>query len=129
MIDLFNMPPGTHAFRKASANCVSMTTRGDRPLGNRQTRRSVRHVRFGSGMKGKVISSLVAGVPCVLTSMAAEGAHTSGEVVQRGQVSEIAPVAAKQYLAQVDQAVDGLLDRRDAPVRRPVAVFHPGLRP
>ena len=27
----------------------------------------------GSGMKGKVISSLVAGVPCVLTSMAAEG--------------------------------------------------------
>ena len=55
---------------------------------------------------------------------AAEGAHTGGEVVQRGQVSEIATVAAKQYLAQVDQAVDGLLDRRDAPGRRPVAVFH-----
>lgn len=36
-------------------------------------RLTVAPIRFGSGMKGKVISSLVAGVPCVLTSMAAEG--------------------------------------------------------
>jgi glycosyltransferase involved in cell wall biosynthesis len=36
-------------------------------------RLTVAPIRFGSGMKGKVISSLVAGVPCVVTSMAAEG--------------------------------------------------------
>jgi hypothetical protein len=36
-------------------------------------RLTVAPIRFGSGMKGKVISSLVAGVPCVITSMAAEG--------------------------------------------------------
>ena len=60
----------------------------------------------------------------VRLAQAAEGAHTGGEVVQRGQVSEIAPVAANQYLAQVDQAVNGFLERRDAPGRRPVAVFH-----
>ena len=39
-------------------------------------------------------------------------------------MGEIAPVAAQQDLAQVDQAVDRLLDRREFPGRRAVAVFH-----
>ena len=49
---------------------------------------------------------------------AVERANPGGEVVQRGEVSEIAPVAAEQDLAQVDQAVDGLLDRCEFPGRR-----------
>src|ERR1019366_1871604 len=40
-----------------------------------------------------------------------EGADACGEVVERGQMGEIAPVAPEQDLAQVDQAVDGLLAR------------------
>ena len=42
-----------------------------------------------------------------------------GEVVQRGQVGDIAPVAAKQNVSQIDQAVDRL-DRREFPVAGPV---------
>ncbi|MBN9121756.1 MAG: helix-turn-helix domain-containing protein, partial [Planctomycetes bacterium] len=30
-------------------------------------------LRFGAGLKGKIVSSLAAGVPCVATPMAAEG--------------------------------------------------------
>src|SRR5215469_671533 len=40
---------------------------------------------------------------------------------------QIAPVAAEQYLTQVDQAVDRLLHRRDFARRRPLAVFHPAV--
>ena len=36
-------------------------------------RMTVAPLRFGAGAKGKVLSSLAAGVPCVLTSIAAEG--------------------------------------------------------
>ena len=49
---------------------------------------------------------------------AVERAHAGGEVVQRGEVREIAPVAAEQNLTQVNQAVDGLLDGGEAPGRR-----------
>src|SRR6202044_855579 len=35
------------------------------------------------------------------------------EVVQCGEVSKIAAVAAKQYLAQINQAVDRLFDRSE----------------
>ncbi len=37
---------------------------------------------------------------------------------------QIAAVAAIQDLAQVDQAVDGLLDGGEGPRRRPFAMFH-----
>ena len=47
-----------------------------------------------------------------------------GEVVERGQVGDIAPVAAEQYLTQVDQAVDRLLDRCEFPGRGPLPMFH-----
>jgi hypothetical protein len=39
-------------------------------------------------------------------------------------VGEVAAVTAKQYLAQVDQAVDGLLDGCEGAGRRTLAVFH-----
>src|SRR5580698_4407709 len=55
---------------------------------------------------------------------ATECANPGREVVQGGEVSKITPVAAQQYLAQVDQAVDGLLDRSEFPGWRAVPVFH-----
>ena len=39
-----------------------------------------------------------------------EGTDAGGEVVERGEMRQIAAVAAEQDLTQVDQAVDGLLD-------------------
>ena len=36
-------------------------------------RLTVAPLRFGAGLKGKIVSSLAAGVPCVATPMAAEG--------------------------------------------------------
>ena len=36
-------------------------------------RMTVAPLRYGAGMKGKVVSSLAAGVPCVMTGIAAEG--------------------------------------------------------
>ena len=53
-----------------------------------------------------------------------EGADAGGEVVERGEVLEIAAVAAEQDLTQVDQAVDGLLDGGEVPRRRPLPMFH-----
>jgi glycosyltransferase involved in cell wall biosynthesis len=38
-----------------------------------QVRLTVAPLRFGAGIKGKVLESLAAGVPCVMTPMAAEG--------------------------------------------------------
>ena len=55
---------------------------------------------------------------------AAEGTGPGREVVQGRQMGEVAPVAAEQNLAQVDQAVDGLLDRCEFPDRRALPVFH-----
>jgi len=57
-------------------------------------RLTVAPIRFGSGMKGKVVSSLVAGVPCVITSMAAEGMGLSnGDGIliadEPGQLAEL----------------------------------------
>ena len=37
---------------------------------------------------------------------------------------QVAPVAAEQYLPQIDQAVDGLLDRCEASSRWAVPRFH-----
>ena len=38
-----------------------------------RVRLTVAPLRYGAGLKGKVIESLAAGVPCVCTSIAAEG--------------------------------------------------------
>ena len=39
-----------------------------------------------------------------------EGTDASGEIIQCGEMGEIAPIAAEQNFAQVDQAVDAFLD-------------------
>ncbi len=38
-----------------------------------QVRLTVAPLRYGAGLKGKVLSSLAAGIPCAMTAMAAEG--------------------------------------------------------
>jgi glycosyltransferase involved in cell wall biosynthesis len=43
-------------------------------------RLSIAPLRYGAGVKGKVLQSLAAGVPCVATSAAAEGIGLSGEL-------------------------------------------------
>ena len=49
-------------------------------------RLTVAPLRFGAGLKGKVLDSLAAGLPCVMTPLAAEGLPLSG--VLRGLVAE-----------------------------------------
>jgi hypothetical protein len=66
---------------------------------------------------------------CLVTDRArsgtpSKGSHTSGDVVQRGKVFQIPAIAAQHDLAQVYQAVDGLLDRGEAPRWWSVPVFH-----
>jgi hypothetical protein len=41
---------------------------------------TVAPMRFGAGLKGKVMESLAAGVPCVMTSVAAEGFPLTGRL-------------------------------------------------
>ena len=43
-----------------------------------QVRLSVAPLRFGAGLKGKVLDSLAAGVPCIMTGIAAEGFALQG---------------------------------------------------
>ncbi|WP_232228005.1 glycosyltransferase [Asaia astilbis] len=50
-----------------------------------QNRLSVAPLRFGAGIKGKVLESLAAGTPCIMTPVAAEGMNlpkTLGQLVQ-----------------------------------------------
>ena len=51
-----------------------------------QVRLTVAPLRFGAGVKGKVLDSLAAGVPCVMTPIAAEGIPLEG--VLRSLVAE-----------------------------------------
>lgn len=46
----------------------------------RQLRLTVAPLRFGAGAKGKVISSLAQGVPCVMSAVAAEGIDFPSEI-------------------------------------------------
>jgi O-antigen biosynthesis protein len=47
-----------------------------------ELRLTVAPLRYGAGLKGKVLASLAAGVPCVMSSVAAEGIGLSGELLQ-----------------------------------------------
>lgn len=52
-------------------------------------RLSVAPLRFGAGIKGKVVSSLLHGLPCVLSKMASEGMGlVDGEHVLEGETAE-----------------------------------------
>src|SRR5271166_6847260 len=53
-----------------------------------------------------------------------EGADAGAVVVESGQVLQISPAAAQQDLAQIDQAVDRLLDRRQLAAAGTLAMFH-----
>jgi glycosyltransferase involved in cell wall biosynthesis len=45
-----------------------------------RVRLTVAPLRFGAGIKGKVLESFAAGVPCVMTSIAAEGLPLTGDL-------------------------------------------------
>ncbi len=45
-------------------------------------RLTVAPLRFGAGLKGKVLASLAAGVPCVMTPVAAEGLELAGPLAE-----------------------------------------------
>ncbi len=46
----------------------------------RRTRLTIAPLRYGAGIKGKVLSSLAAGIPCVMTAVAAEGIPLGGRL-------------------------------------------------
>lgn len=67
-------------------------------------RLTVAPLRFGAGAKGKVASSLAAGVPCIATAIAAEGmllSENAGVLVE----NEPAAFAARLRDAYVDEAL------------------------
>jgi GT2 family glycosyltransferase/glycosyltransferase involved in cell wall biosynthesis len=45
-----------------------------------RVRLTVAPLRYGAGLKGKVLESLAAGIPCVMTAIAAEGIELAGEL-------------------------------------------------
>src|ERR1700730_7099060 len=53
-----------------------------------------------------------------------ERSDTGGEIVEGGQIVEIAPIAAEQDVLQVHEAVDGLLARGELPCGWTVPMFH-----
>jgi glycosyltransferase involved in cell wall biosynthesis len=57
------------------------------------TRVAVAPLRFGAGVKGKVLEAWAAGVPCALTPVAAEGLPLPGELA--GTVADGAPALAQ----------------------------------
>jgi glycosyltransferase involved in cell wall biosynthesis len=61
-----------------------------------QARLSVAPLRFGAGLKGKVLDSLAAGLPCVMTPIAAEGLELTGPLA--GLVGADAPALAELIL-------------------------------
>ena len=63
-------------------------------------RLSVAPLRWGAGIKGKVATSLAAGLPCVATSVAVEGAGLvpGQEILVADAPSEIAAAIVRIYL-------------------------------
>ncbi|MCQ9156675.1 glycosyltransferase family 4 protein, partial [Acidomonas methanolica] len=61
-----------------------------------RVRLTVAPLRFGAGVKGKVLDSLAAGVPCVMTSIAAEGMALPDALA--GLIAEDADGLAKRIL-------------------------------
>jgi SAM-dependent methyltransferase/glycosyltransferase involved in cell wall biosynthesis len=72
---------------EAGVEIVGFVKDLDSALGN--ARLSVAPLRFGAGIKGKVVSSLLHGLPCVLTKVASEGMGLrDGEEVLEGETAE-----------------------------------------
>ncbi|MBE7210069.1 MAG: glycosyltransferase, partial [Gluconacetobacter diazotrophicus] len=66
-----DMTPRIHALGRPGVEILGAVSEL-RPLWDR-VRLSVAPLRFGAGVKGKVLDSFAAGVPCVMTPVAAEG--------------------------------------------------------
>ncbi len=65
-------------------------------------RLTVAPLRFGAGIKGKVLDSLAAGLPCVMTPIAAEGLELTGPLA--GLVgADVAALAALILRLHADQ--------------------------
>ena len=66
--------PGEECLRwPASASCSPVPGRGDAAACYGSARVAIAPLRFGAGLKGKVIEALHHGVPCVTTRIGAEG--------------------------------------------------------
>ncbi len=83
-----------------------------------RVRLTVAPLRFGSGVKGKVLASLAAGVPCVMTPVAAEGialppeladwtGHSASEIAHRIVSRHADRTACRRAVSH-----DGPMDRR-----------------
>ena len=68
----------------------------------RQVRVSAAPLRFGAGIKGKVLDSLAAGVPCVCSPIAAEGL----DLPQSLHVADIPAMAAAVLRLHADEAAN-----------------------
>lgn len=66
-------------------------------------RATIAPLRFGAGMKGKVVESMWWGVPCVTTGIGAEGLETAGEALGVGDTAD-ALVAQLRQLFSDDAA-------------------------
>ena len=66
-----NMPESVRRLAGPRVQALGQIANLDDVLG--QVRLTVAPLRYGAGLKGKVLSSLAAGVPCAMTAMAAEG--------------------------------------------------------
>jgi glycosyltransferase involved in cell wall biosynthesis len=66
-----NMPEQFHRISQPGLEIIGAVEDMAEPLGT--ARLSIAPLRFGAGLKGKVVESLAAGVPCIGTSIAYEG--------------------------------------------------------
>ena len=66
-----DMPAAIRAL--AGRRVVTLGHVADLPALLGRTRLTVAPLRYGAGVKGKVLDSLAAGTPCIMTSLAAEG--------------------------------------------------------
>ena len=79
------------------------------------------------GAAEKVEPSDVAAVEGTGLGEAVKGANAGREVIETGEIFEVAAVAAAEDLTQVSEAVDGLLDGGEGTGCRAVPMFHPAV--
>jgi glycosyltransferase involved in cell wall biosynthesis len=72
-----------------------------------RVRLSVAPLRFGAGVKGKVLTSFAAGIPCVMTPVAAEGLELDGRLrgLVAGTAAEIATLILRLHSDEAELAV------------------------
>lgn len=73
-----------------------------------EVRLTVAPLRFGAGLKGKVLDSLAAGLPCVLTTVAAEGIPLP-PLLRRLVADEVARIVARILRLHDDEAANRMV--------------------